>query len=219
MRNEITRRIFLASAFAVGVTSVLGCRTDRNFTLFGYTTEPQFDPNIRSVYIPTFKLNTFIANPHRGIDVDVTEAVVRELAARRSPMRIVSDPARADTELIGTIVAVNKGVLNRNPQNLIREAEISISVDVVWRDLRTSEILTNRKAPERPPAAEAFDPSVEKGPPVQADPKPLPVRVTAVGRVLPELGESTATGDQMATKRLAKQIVNMMERNWELPPK
>ena len=41
----------------------------------------------------------------------------------------------------------------------------------------------------------------------------------APGRVLVELGESTATGSQMATKRLAKQIVNMMEANWELPPK
>ncbi len=42
---------------------------------------------------------------------------------------------------------------------------------------------------------------------------------TVVGRMLPELGESTATADQMATKRLAKQIVSMMERNWELPAK
>jgi len=47
----------------------------------------------------------------------------------------------------------------------------------------------------------------------------VPVRVSATGRVLVELGESTATGSQMATKRLAKQIVNMMEANWELPPK
>ena len=218
MRNEISRRMFLLAAIGAGSALALGCRGDRNFTLFGYTTEPQFDPNIRSVYIPTFKLATFITNPHRGIDVDITKAVVEELAARRSPMRIVSDPARADTELIGTVVALTKQVVNRNPQNLTREAEIRISVDVVWRDLRTSEILTNRKAPERP-AADAFDPSVEKGPPVIADPKPVPVRVTAVGRALPELGESTATADQMATKRLAKQIVNMMERNWELPPK
>ena len=213
----ITRRTFLA--FAAGAVSALGCHTDRNFTLFGYTTEPQFDPNIRSVYIPTFKLNTFITNPHRGIDVDVTKAVVEELAARRSPIKIVSDPARADTELIGTIMQLNKSVVNRNPQNLTREAEITISVDVIWRDLRTSEILTNPKKPERPPASNAFDPSAEKGPLVKADPTPVPVRVTAVGRVLPELGESTATADQMATKRLAKQIVNMMERNWELPPK
>jgi len=219
MRNAITRRTFLASAVAAGALSALGCRTDRNFTLFGYTTEPQFDPNIRSIYIPTFKLAAFITNPHRGIDVDVTEAIVRELAARRTPMKIVSDPARADTELIGTIVSVRQNVLNRNPQNLTREAEISITVDVVWRDLRTSEILTNRKPSDNPPASDAFDPSVEKGPAVKPDPKPVPVRVTAVGRVLPELGESTATADQMATKRLAKQIVNMMEANWELPPK
>jgi hypothetical protein len=145
--------------------------------------------------------------------------VVQELAARRSPMKIVSDPARADTELIGTIVTVSKNVLNRNPQNLTREAEVAISVDIVWRDLRTSEILTNRKEAVRPPATGAFDPSLEVAPVVKADPIPVPVRVTAVGRALPELGESNATAEQMAAKRLAKQIVNMMERNWELPPK
>ena len=54
---------------------------------------------------------------------------------------------------------------------------------------------------------------------VKPDPTPAPVRVTSVGRALPELGESNATAEQMATKRLAKAIVNMMERNWELPPK
>ncbi len=219
MRNEISRRTFLFAALGAVPLAALGCRTDRNFTLFGYTTEPQFDPNIRSVYIPTFKLATFITNPYRGIDVDVTEALVQELGARRSPMKIVSDPARADTELIGTIVQVNKNVLLRNPQNLTREAEISLAVEVVWRDLRTSEILTNRKAPEKPPVVGTFDPSLEPPPAVKADPKPVPVRITATGRVLDELGESNATGAQMATKRLAKQIVNMMERNWELPPK
>ena len=215
----MNRRRFILSALGTGSLVAIGCRADSNLKLLGYTTEPQFDPNIRSVYIPTFKLTAFITNPNRGIDVDVTEAVVQELAARRSPMKIVSDPSRADTELIGTITAVNKLVLVRNSQNLNREAEISIAVEVVWRDLRTSEILTNRRTPEKPPVNNAFDPSAEKGPPVKADPNPLPVKITAVGRVLDELGESTATGSQMATKRLAKQIVNMMERNWELPQK
>ncbi len=215
----MNRRSFLLAALGTGSLLGIGCRADSNLKLFGYTTEPQFDPNIRSVYIPTFKLTAFITNPNRGIDVDVTEAVVQELAARRSPMKIVSDPSRADTELIGTIISVNKIVLVRNSQNLNREAEISIAVEVVWRDLRTSEILTNRKTPEKPAVNNAFDPTAEKGPAVKADPKPLPVKITAVGRVLDELGESTATGSQMATKRLAKQIVNMMERNWELPQK
>ncbi len=215
----MNRRTFLLLSLGAATPLALGCRSGGNIKLFGYTTEPQFDPNIRSIYIPTFKLTAFITSPYRGIDVDVTQAVVQELAARRSPMKIVSDPARADTELIGTIVTVSKNVLNRNPQNLTREAEIILSVDIVWRDLRTSEILTNRKAAERPAATGAFDPSLEVGPPVKADPVPAPVRITATGRALPELGESNATAEQMAAKRLAKQIVNMMERNWELPQK
>jgi len=213
----MTRRTFLLLSLGAAAPLAVGCRSGGNIRLLGYTTEPQFDPDIRSVYIPTFKLNAFIASPYRGIDVDITKAVVEELAARRSPMKIVSDPARADTELIGTIVSVSKNVLNRNPQNLIREAEIYLTVDLVWRDLRSGEVLTNRSPADRPPATGAFDPSIEVAPAVKADPVPVPVRVFATGRALPELGESNATAVQMAAKRLAKQIVNMMERNWELP--
>ncbi len=213
----MTRRTFLLLSLGAAAPLALGCRSGGNFRLLGYTTEPQFDPDIRSIYIPTFKLTAFITSPYRGIDVDVTKAVVEELAARRSPMKIVSDPSRADTELIGTIVTVGKNVLNRNPQNLIREAEVFLAVDLVWRDLRSGEILTNGKPAARPPAAGPFDPSVGVAPEVKADPVPVPIRVFASGRALPELGESNATAEQMAARWLAKQIVNMMERNWELP--
>lgn len=214
----MTRRKFLPLLFGLPALA-LGCKGDGNFTLFGYSTKPNFDPSIRSVYVPVFKLNTFVTTTERRLDVDLTDEVVREIGRRKTPMRVVSDPTRADTELIGTIVNVQKTVLTRNPENLTREAEMLITAEIVWRDLRTGDIISNPPLVKdtSPAPANAFDPSIQIPPPPPPNDKPVPVRVTAVGRILPELGESNATADKTATRRLAVQIVNMMECNWNMP--
>jgi hypothetical protein len=191
----MTRRTFLSSVILGGVAVAVGCRNGGNISLFGYTTEPPFDPNITSVYIPTFKLAPVVASPLRGIDVDLTDAVVKELNARKTPIKVISSPGKADTELIGTIVQVDKNVLNRNPQNLPLESEIVLSVDLVWRDLRSGEILTNPKPPAPAPSPTgAFDPSIAPDPPPAPDPVPRPIRIRATGRFLTQNGESTITG-------------------------
>lgn len=197
------------------LVALVGCRGP--MTLFGYTTEPPFDPNIRTVYVPAFKITPLVTTAERGLDRDLTDALVKELSARKSPMRVTSDRSRADTELIGTITRVTKMVQNRNQQNLTREAEITIEAEVVWRDLRTGDVLTTPKTPaQRTPTAppSTFDPSRE--PPLPPPPNDAirPVSIVATGRVLPELGESNATANKSAVERLAHQIVNMMERDW-----
>lgn len=210
--TRFTRRTFLASGFAA-LGSVAGCQSGGDFSLFGYTTQPPFDPDIRTVYIPVFKNIAFLTSPNRGIEVDLTEAIVRELNGRRTPMRVVSDCSKADTELVGTIIALNKNVLNRDRQNFARELEFVITAEIVWRDLRNGRSLTGGTPPP-PPAPEPFDPSL----PAQPQPPPpataTPVRVVGVGRFLPELGESNASGQQAAVQNLARNIVNMMEKQW-----
>jgi len=206
----------LTAALLVAVAGIaVGCQGP--IRLFGYTTEPPFDPNIRTVYVPAFKLAAFVTTPDRFLDRDLTEALVRELSARKSPMRVTSNRDTADTELIGTITQVTKLVQNRNQQNLTREAEITIVAEVLWRDLRSGDVLTNPKRPAktRPPAPpSAFDPSREPPPPDAPNDAIVPVQIVATGRALAELGESNATADQTAIKKLATQIVNMMERQW-----
>jgi hypothetical protein len=212
----MTRRLFL-TCLLVGAALAAGCRSGGDVSLFGYTTAPPFDPNVRSVYVPTFKLAPVVATPLRGVDVDLTDAVVQELNARKSPIKVVSDPLRADTELIGTIMDVSKPVLNRNQQNLPLESEVVLVVDVVWRDLRTGEILTNPKPPQPPPSpAGTFDPSVAPDLPPAPDPNPIPLRLTASGRFLIQNGESTVTGSDSAVRSAARTIVNLMERPWDL---
>ncbi|MCU0706342.1 MAG: LPS assembly lipoprotein LptE, partial [Fimbriiglobus sp.] len=176
------RRRFLAALLASTTAAAIGCRNGGNFSVLGYTTEPPFDPNIRSVYVPTFKLMPVVTTPLRNLDVELTDAVVKELTARKTPIKVVSDPSRADTELIGTILSVTKPVLNRNLQALPLESELVITLDVVWRDLRTGEILSNPKIAKRAnPPAEVFDPGLQ--PPAPPDPNAnfptvTPVRIT-----------------------------------------
>lgn len=209
MTLRVAAPLFVA-ALAAGLA---GCQNG-HLNVLGYTSKPPFDPEIRSVYVPVFKNVALQTSPHRGLEVDITQAVIKEITTR-SPMKIVSDIERADTELLGTLLKIEKTQLNRNEMNFVREAEITLTVQVVWRDLRTGKVLSNRrpaKAPEAP--IPQFDPTLPPPPDAPIKDIPYPASVTAVGRVLPELGETTATADQMAVNNLAKQIVNMMESPW-----
>jgi hypothetical protein len=206
--------VLAAAGVAAGLAGV-GCRNGGDFSLFGYTTAPPYDPSIRSVYIPVFKNVAFHTSPYRGIEADVTQAIVEELNRRRSPIRVVSDPARADTELVGTITQIVKIPQNRNLQNQVREFDLMISTELVWRDLRSGRVLTGTRTPavEGPPP-DPFDPSRPPPPPPPPEPLAAPVAVVGIGRATPELGESNATAQQKAVEQLARQIVNMMERPW-----
>ena len=201
--------------------ALCGCKHGGDISILGYTTAPPFDPDIRSVYIPIFKNTAWHASPDRGIEVDLHQAVVDELNKRRSPIRVVSDPAMADTELIGTITRIAKVPLNRNLQNQVREFELYVTVELVWRDLRSGRELTGGRPPA-PPPLDRFDASLPAPapPPRDLTANPVvPVVVNGVGRALMEVGESNATANQMAVRRIAMQIVNMMEQPWELPPR
>ena len=59
-----------------------------------------------------------------------------------------------------------------------------------------------------------FDPTVPQ-PPTPCEPQfALPTRLVAVGRLLPELGETNASARTRASDQIATQIVSMMEKQW-----
>jgi hypothetical protein len=197
-----------------------GCQNAR---VLGYRlgNDSLYDPNIRTVYVPTFYNRAFQTTPYREMEVDLTRAVVRELGAK-TPFRVVSDPARADSELIGVIVAIDKLKVNVNQQNTLREGEVMVSVDVLWRDLRDGRVLT---APRRgspvapgvvpPPATPIpFDPDLPQPPQSGPPQTELPTRIVATGRLLPELGETNASASKRVVDAIAVQIISMMEKPW-----
>jgi hypothetical protein len=219
-----SRRTAAGVVAAAVLATLVGCQNGTP-SIFGYQLGPGalYDPNIKTVYVPTFHNRALQTTPFRGMEVDITKAVVREIGAKTT-FRVVSDPARADTELLGNVVTISKNVLNYNQQNLIREEEVVINVDVLWRDLRTGRNLCAPRRGANPgggpptdlPTTEPvpFDPTVPLPPEVPPTESLTPIRIVSTGRVLPELGESVTTGQQMAIDRLAKQIVQMMEKPW-----
>src|SRR5436309_13862790 len=112
------RTAFLALALA----ALSGCESSGHFTVLGYTTRPNDDTCIHTVYVPTFTSQVMIDSTRRTLHEDLTKAVIREIEAK-TPYKVVSDSAFADTELSGHIIALTKNLLNRNQLNEIREAE------------------------------------------------------------------------------------------------
>jgi hypothetical protein len=194
----------LLLAFPMGLSS---CDWDGNFTVLGYTTCPNYDTSIHTVRVPIFKNVTF----YRGLEFDLTRAVIRTIEAR-TPYKVVSANCTADTELTGTIVIMQKAVINRDQQNEVREAQTMMAVDLLWKDLRPGhegEILSRpRKGPGAPPP-----PPPPNAPPGTPPPEPT-VRVTSVGDFIPEVGASITTAQLQNANLLAVQIVDMMEKPW-----
>jgi hypothetical protein len=193
--------------------AVTGCQSGRDFTLFGYSTRPQYDDSIRTVYVPTMKNTAFQTTPNRELEVDITKAIIREIEAK-TRMKVVSDRERADTELLGTLVGIRKSVVNVTQQNLTREAEVTATANFVWRDLRTGAVLSNRRPAVAPEAPIPFDPSLPPPEAVPVDEKAVPAQIVVVGRIIPELGESNATANLSVANQMAKQVVHMMEAAW-----
>ena len=149
----------------------------------GYTVGNGFSPDIRTVSVPIFETATF----RRGIEVQITEAVQKEIQ-KRTPYRLAKG-LDADTRLTGRIVQISKNALTENQFDDPRELQFSLMVVVKWENLRTGEILAQQETPLSPTA----------------------IPLTTQAEVAPEVGQSLATGTQDATDQLARQIVNMME--------
>src|ERR1700686_2594534 len=106
-----------------------GCDGGGHFTFLGYTTQPPFNTDIRTVYVPIAQNTTYL----RDVEFDLTREVVRALGT--SPYRVTSNRNCADTELLMKIVANGKSVILMNQYGENRNAELRINVEVEWRDL------------------------------------------------------------------------------------
>jgi hypothetical protein len=184
-----------------------GCEEGGHFTVFGYTTRPNYDTSIRTVRVPIFKNLTMRDSTREGIEFQLTQAVVREIG-QNTPYHVVAADCDADTELDGTIVNFVKTVINYNPLFEIRQAQTTMTVELTWKDLRTGEILSQPKAQPNPIPVLADQP-----PDVGAQAKG-PVVVTSTASFVPEIGQSMTTARQDNINQLAVKIVQMMEKPW-----
>src|SRR5215211_5030104 len=111
-RRLLSRRTALIALFG----GAAGCTHGGHFDLLGYSTEPNYDPSIRTVYVPQFRTKVFETVPYRGMEMTLTRKVIDAIESK-TPMKVLSDPDGADTELQGTMTALSKVLTNRTQFN------------------------------------------------------------------------------------------------------
>ena len=142
--------------------------------------------DIRTVYVPMFQSDSF----RRNLGERLTEAVVKEIELK-TPYKVVHRPD-ADSTLSGRLVSDRKRVLAEDVNDIPRDIETDLVVEVNWFDRRGGTLLQNGRFNYAPPA----------------------FSVAQNADFVPEGGQSVATAHQEAIQRLAEQIVNQMETRW-----
>ena len=204
MLNTIRSRWIGLSLLATALV-VTGCTSTGHLNIFGYTTEPLYDPSIQTVYVPIAKNDTL----RRGLEFYLTEAVIREIGSKTT-FRVVSCREGADTELDLKIATWRKNMIISTQTNQIRQAELGLGVEVVWKDLRPGKVGDVLSYPKPTIAKEPPLPGVAP-PPIVAQ---APVMILPVATYETELGGNNVTAEKQAIDRAAVQIVSMMEKPW-----
>ena len=147
----------------------------------GYTTAELYPTDYATVAVPIFQNRTF----YRGMEYDLTEALIKELE-QRTPY-VTANAGRADTLLTGRIVNVRERQLSRTPTaGLPKEVELEIVVDFDWQDLRTGDTIVDRRG------FSAVGRSVPSQP----------------------VAQRFEVGQHAAVSRLAQDIVSAMREGW-----
>jgi hypothetical protein len=129
---------------------VPACAGDGHFTMMGYSSKPNYDCNIRTIRVPMVKNRSgYTVTPVVGLEQDLHRALINEIELV-TPYRVANEDA--DSELTVVIRDVQKQLLNYTPFNTTRESELIVVVELIWRDLRTGQILS--RTARRPGARE-----------------------------------------------------------------
>ena len=149
-------------------------------------TRSLYRPDIRTVFVPVFESDSY----RRNLGEQLTEAVVKEIELR-TPYKVVHHPD-ADSVLTGRLISATKNVVAENRNDIPRDIETDLVVQVDWRDQRGQFLLQEA----------SFTYS------------PLSFSVAESTNLIPEAGQSVANTHLDATRRLAQQIVVQMQACW-----
>jgi len=142
--------------------------------------------DVHTVHVPIFEYDGF----HRGFAQQLTEAVIKEIESS-TPYKVVSAD-RADTTLTGRITRFQKNLIFINEYSDVRDFELGTYAAVSWIDRRGDSVLMRGDIPL---------------------PSTL-MNVSSSADVIPEAGQSSATGRQKIVHSVAQQIVAQMEAPW-----
>jgi hypothetical protein len=135
--------------------------------------------DVQTIAVPIFHNTTFT----RGIEMDLTKAVIQQIETA-TPYKVLPRE-RADAVIEGEIVNAGLSTLSSDTNSAIPQEQIlSLSVNFVFKDLRTGQVFADRRNFEQ----------------------------TATH--YPTLGEGQFVSRQQAVERLAVAIVQELQADW-----
>lgn len=172
--------LIIAAALIPLISAGCGYRQNNdNSTQRGYVWHSLYREDIRTVAVPIFTNKDF----HRGIEFQLTKAVVTQMELQ-TPYKVVNRD-KADTILEGEITTVRSNPLSLDQStDLPQEQLMTVTVNFIWKDLRSGKILVDRKG---------FSQSTT---------------------YYPTLGESSYVGSQTNAEKLGLAIVQQLQAQW-----
>jgi hypothetical protein len=135
--------------------------------------------DVQTVAVPIFENREY----RRGVEFGLTKAVINQIESH-TPYKVVPRE-RADTILEGEITHVQIETLSRRYNEAIpQEQMVVLTINFKWKDLRTGEVLLERKEFQQ------------------------------TAQYYPTLAEGEFQGEQQAIERLAVGILQEMEAEW-----
>lgn len=147
--------------------------------------ESLYAPDVQTIYVPMIESDSY----RRDLGERLTEAVINEIELK-TPFKVVASPA-ADAVLTVHLQNDIRRVVAEDPFDAVRAAENSLRAEVVYVNHRRS----------------GFSPA-----PQYLDIPPEFVGQTSV--MVPAVGQTVSSSQQIAIERLAQQIVGSMEEAW-----
>jgi hypothetical protein len=145
-----------------------------------------YAPDIQTVYVPMIQSNSY----RNGLGEWLTEAIVKRIE-EVTPYKVIHSPD-ADSILRVRILSDNKQTLMESFTDEPREQQFNMQIAADWLNRNGQQI----------------------GQPVNV---PLPPSLNPIDQssnLFAELGQSVVSAEQTDIKRMAQQVVSMMEAPW-----
>ncbi|HET6884014.1 MAG TPA: LPS assembly lipoprotein LptE [Pirellulales bacterium] len=145
-----------------------------------------YAPDIQTVYVPMIQSNSY----RRELGQWLTEAIVKRIE-EVTPYKVVSSPD-ADSILRVRVLTDSKQTLMESFTDEPREQQFNMQIAADWMNRNGQQI----------------------GQPVNV---PLPPSLNPIDQssnLFPELGQSVVSAEENEIRRLAQQVVSMMEAPW-----
>lgn len=154
----------------------------------GYQWRSLYREDVRTVAVPIFTNRTY----RRNVEFRLTDSVIKYLESH-TPWKVVPRE-RADTVLEGEVVSVKIDTISNDPRAAIPQEQLyTVVVNFTWKDLRTGQILVERRGFQQGGVHYGFEQSTS---------------------YYPTLGEGQFVASQQGVERLAAGIVQELQAEW-----